>query len=120
MKNNSADTTKEDFFPDMITELPEADIPIEGLHSYLVQGEASQIIFMEFSEDVAVPEHSHEAQWGVILDGEIELTIGGETHIFSRGDTYYIPKGVLHRARIKKGFKDMTFFNQKERYTLKK
>jgi quercetin dioxygenase-like cupin family protein len=111
---------KEKFFPTMVTELPEADIPIKGLHSYLFQGETKQIIFMEFSEDVDVPEHAHEAQWGIVLDGEIELTIDGNPFIFQRGDTYYIPKGVTHSARIKRGFKDITFFNQKERYKPKK
>ncbi len=39
-------TLKEEFFPDMITNLPEADIPIEGLHSYLLQGENQQFVFM--------------------------------------------------------------------------
>ena len=63
---------KENFFPEIITNLPEADIPIEGLHSYLFQGENQQIVFMSFENDVQVPEHSHEAQWGVVLDGEIE------------------------------------------------
>ena len=100
----------------MVTSLPEADIPLTGLRSYLFQGEANQIIFMEFSEDVEVPEHAHEPQWGVVLDGEIELIINGESHVFRRGDTYYIPRGVPHRARIRRGFKDITFFNQKERY----
>jgi quercetin dioxygenase-like cupin family protein len=107
---------KEDFFPDIITNLPEANIPIEGVHAYLFQGENQQILFMSFPKDVEIPEHSHEAQWEVVLDGEIELTKGGNRYIFKRGDTCFIPKGVKHSAKIKKAYKGIAFFNQKDRY----
>jgi quercetin dioxygenase-like cupin family protein len=74
---------------------------------------------MSFDRDAEVPEHSHEAQWGVVLDGEIELTIEGRKHIFRRGDTYSIPKGVPHSAKIKRGYKDLTLFDQRDRYKAK-
>lgn len=111
--------SKEKFFPEIITNLPEADIPIKGVHSYLSQSENQQFVFMSFENDVEVPEHSHEAQWGVVLDSEIELTIDGKKCTFKRGDTYFIPKDVRHSARIKKGYKDLTLFDQKDRYKLK-
>ena len=110
---------KENFFPEMITKLPEADIPIDGVHSHLFQCKDQQFIFMSFDRDVQVPEHSHEGQWAVVLDGEIELTIDGKKSTFKRGDTYFIPKGVKHGARIKKGYKDLTLFDQKDRYKAK-
>jgi len=83
------------------------------------QGENQQFVFMSFENDVEVPEHSHEAQWGVVLDGEIELTIDGKKYTFTKGDTYFIPKDVKHSAKIKKGYKDLTLFNQKDRYKAK-
>jgi len=110
---------KENFFPEIIATLPEADIPIQGVHSHLFQGENQQFVFMSFENDVEVPEHSHEAQWGVVLDGEIELTIDGKKYTFTKGDTYFIPKDVKHSAKIKKGYKDLTLFNQKDRYKAK-
>ena len=110
----------ETIFPDIITNLPEADIPIEGLTSYLFQGYNQQINFMSFDRDIEVPEHSHEAQWGVILSGEIELTINNEKQILKKGDTYFIPKDVVHSARIKGGYKDLTLFDQKDRYNQKR
>ncbi|MBU2564857.1 MAG: cupin domain-containing protein [Candidatus Thermoplasmatota archaeon] len=112
--------SEENFFPEIITNLPEAGIPIEGLHSHLFQGKNQQIVFMSFEKDVEVPEHSHEAQWGVVLDGEIELTVEGKKYIFTKGDTYFIPKDVKHSAKIRKGYKDLTLFNQKNRYKTKK
>jgi len=55
----------EALFPGIITKLPQAEIPIEGLNSYLLQCTDHQVIFMSFEKDVRVPEHSHESQWGV-------------------------------------------------------
>jgi len=72
------------------------------LKSYLFQGLNQQIIIMSFEKDAVIAEHSHEAQWGVVLDGEIELTLNGEKSILRKGDTYFIPKGLRHSARIKK------------------
>ena len=108
--------TIENFFPNIITNLPEADIPIEGLHSHLFQGKNQQIVFMGFEKDIEIPEHSHDAQWGVVLDGEIDMTIDGKNYTFKKGDKYFIPKDVKHSAKIKKGYKDLTLFNQKDRY----
>ncbi|MFX0198817.1 MAG: cupin domain-containing protein [Candidatus Hodarchaeota archaeon] len=110
---------KDNFFPEIIRNLPEADIPIEGVQSHLFQGEKQQFIFMSFEKDVEVPEHSHEAQWGVILDGKIELTIEGKEYTFTKGDTYFIPRNVTHSAKIWRGYKDLTLFNQKDRYKVK-
>ncbi len=107
------------FFPGIITDLPEADIPIEGLRSHLFQGENQQFVFMSFQKAVEVPEHSHEAQWGVVLDGEIELTVDGKKYTLKQGDTYFVPKDVTHSARIRKGYKDLSLFNQKDRYRVK-
>lgn len=106
-------------FPDIINNLPNADIPIDGLNSYLFQGENQQIVFMEFDNDIEVDEHSHEAQWGVVLEGEMNLNIAGVEITYKKGDSYFIPKGVMHSAKIKAGYKDVTLFNQKDRYNKK-
>ena len=105
-----------DTFPEPITRLPQADIPLSGVSAYLSQADTHQIIFMEFREDVDLPEHSHESQWGIVLDGRIELTIGGVTRIYQRGDRYFISSGVSHSGRIFAGYADITFFNQPDRY----
>ena len=111
--------TEASFFPEIITNLPEADIPIAGSSSHLFQGQTQQFVFMSFEDDVEVPEHSHAAQWGVVLDGEVELTIDGKKHTLAAGQTYFIPKDIKHSARIKKGYKDLTLFDQKDRYKTK-
>ena len=114
MDNNNAN-----LFPDFITSLPHADIPFEGLISYLLQGENQQVIFFDCDRDTEVGEHSHEAQWGTAIDGQMDITINGEKKIVRKGDTYFVPKGVPHSAIIRKGYKDITFFDQKDRYKAK-
>jgi quercetin dioxygenase-like cupin family protein len=106
-------------FPDPILNLPEADVPLEGVRAYLSQSEGHQIIFMEFSKDVTVPEPSHESQWAVVLEGRIDLMIDGRERTLVKGDQYFIPRGVKHSARIHAGYADVTFFNQKDRYRRK-
>ncbi len=107
---------QEPFFPEIISNLPAAELPIAGVSSHLFQGEHQQFIFMTFDRDVEVPEHSHQAQWGIVLDGRIELTVAGQRRLLTKGDTYFIPKDVPHSAKIEQGYKDLTLFNQKDRY----
>lgn len=106
-------------FPELIMNLPEADIPIKGVKAFLSQADNHQIIFMEFSEDTDLSEHEHESQWGIVLEGKIELAINGKKHLYVKGDRYFIPKGVRHSGRIFAGYADITFFAQKDRYGYK-
>lgn len=107
-------------FPELITNLPEADIPLDGLQAYLSQSDDHQIIFMQFDKDVEIPEHSHESQWGVVLEGKIDLTIEGVKQTYAKGDRMFIPAGAKHSAKIYAGYADISFFNQKDRYTSKR
>ncbi|WP_432664962.1 cupin domain-containing protein [Wukongibacter baidiensis] len=106
-------------FPEAILNLPEADIPLKGLSTYLSQGPNHQILFMEFDEDVDLPEHSHEAQYGIVLEGKIDLIINGVKNLYFKGDRYYIPEGVKHSGKIYAGYADITFFNERDRYKAK-
>lgn len=43
------------------------------------------------------PVHDHpEEQFGYILAGSFEVTIGSETKLLRAGDSYFIPAGVPH------------------------
>ncbi len=106
-------------FPEPIANLPEADIPINGIKARLSQGDDHQIIFMEFESDVDLPEHSHNAQWGIVLEGRIDLVIDGIKKSYLKGDRYFIPENVVHSGKIFGGYADMTFFDEKYRYKTK-
>ncbi len=103
-------------FPEPIANLPRADIPLRGVEAFLSQGRDHQVIFMEFAKDVDLPEHSHASQWGVVLEGRIELLIGGKRLDCVKGDRYFIPAGIRHSARIHAGYADITFFDEGGRY----
>ena len=108
-----------EIFPKPIRNLPEADIPLKGIRAYLSQSENHQIIFMEFAEDVELPEHAHADQWGIVLEGKIDLVIEGVKRTYTKGDRYFIPAGTKHSGKIYAGYADITFFNEKDRYRAK-
>ncbi len=103
-------------FPEPIRSLPQADVPLSGSKAYLSQSENHQIVFWKFDEDVEVPEHSHEDQWGVVLEGKIDLVIEGVKRTYTKGDRVFIPKGAKHSAKIYAGYADISFFNERDRY----
>jgi len=106
-------------FPEPILNLPIADIPFEDAVAYLSQGENDQILFMKFDKDVELLPHSHNGQWGVVFEGQIELTIEGSKNIYQKGDRYFIPEETVHSGKIYAGYADMTYFDQKDRYKIK-
>jgi quercetin dioxygenase-like cupin family protein len=114
--NESKSEIKSNLFPDVITRLPKTNLLLEGAHTYLVQGAENQVIFMEFEQDVILQEHSHSGQYGIVLEGKIELTIDGVKQVFHKGDRYYIPEGAKHSGKIYGGYADITYFDEKNRY----
>ena len=90
-------------FPEPIRNLPKADIRLDGITAYLSQSDTHQILFMQFEKDADLPEHSHAAQIGIVLEGNIELKIDGDKQCFTKGDRYHIPEGVMHSGKIYAG-----------------
>lgn len=105
-----------DIFAEPIKRLPKADIPLDGVTAYLSQSNCHQLIFMSFDNDVELPEHKHSAQIGFVLEGRIDLTIGGSKNTFVKGDRYHIPENVPHSGKIYAGYADITFFDEPDRY----
>lgn len=108
------------FYPEVIQKLPDADIPFKGVKGKLSQAVDHQIVFFEIEAIGQVPEHKHGDQWGIVFEGEMQLTIGEETRTYKKGDTYFIPGGVIHTAVFKKKTHLMDFFADKDRYGIKK
>jgi quercetin dioxygenase-like cupin family protein len=107
-------------FPNMIQNLPEIDIPFDGAKGYLSQGEDYQIIFVEFSKDADIPEHSHKEQWEAVIAGKVDYMSEGEKITYKKGDWFFIPTGQKHSAHVYSGYASIMFFNEKERYKIKK
>jgi quercetin dioxygenase-like cupin family protein len=106
-------------YPEMIRNLPEIDITLEGVRGWLLQGGDKQIAFFDIEPIGEVPPHAHSAQWGIVVEGKMRLTIGEETSIYQKGDWYYIPEGVTHSATFLTRFQAIDIFDEPQRYKTK-
>jgi len=109
-------------YPDFIRRFPSLDTPFpeETVSIRTIASEDGMVVFFEFHKDFDLPPHSHLGQWGSVFEGEIELTIGDDTRVYRKGDSYNIPAGTMHSARIKAGAKLMDVFEEGDRYPLKR
>jgi quercetin dioxygenase-like cupin family protein len=104
-------------FPEFIRSLPMVDSPLASLRGWMLQTGRALAMFYEIPDGVEVPEHVHGAQWGVVLEGTVEFTIGGETRTYGPGETYDVPDSVAHRAVISPGYVGIDVFADADRYT---
>ncbi len=103
-------------FPEMITRLPEADVPFNGVRAWISQAADHQVVFLEIEPIGLVSAHRHGEQWGIVVEGEMELTIGGETKRYRAGDSYHVPAGVEHAARFLTHTRVIDLFADVDRY----
>ncbi|AXI44971.1 cupin domain-containing protein [Sulfitobacter sp. SK012] len=108
-------------YPNFIESFPSIDVPFpeDVVTTAVVKSDAGLVAFFTFHKAMELPPHAHGAQWGTIIEGEIEFTIGGETKIYRPGDSYSIPAGVEHGASIKAGTRVIDVFEEANRYPIK-
>jgi len=88
----------------VITSLPEAETEIEGARAWTLQSDLRQLVFCEFEANLKVPEHHHNyPQWGLVVDGSLELKIDDTLRFCKKGDEYLISQQtqfiLLHSLR---------------------
>jgi quercetin dioxygenase-like cupin family protein len=68
-----------------------------GVRIRVVAGERLMLSRVELDPGAVVPVHAHpHEQFGFVMEGDAEFTIGGETRRLRAGDYYAIPGGVPH------------------------
>jgi quercetin dioxygenase-like cupin family protein len=68
-----------------------------GVRTTIVDGERIMLMRVEFSPSTVVPAHQHpHEQYGFVLEGQVDFTIGGETRRLGPGEYYAIPGGTSH------------------------
>ncbi len=73
---------------------------VQGATIRTFWGKNTLLSMVEIKPRVEVPLHTHpQEQSGIILDGELEMGIGGEVKKLLPGDMYIIPGGVEHYAK---------------------
>ena len=114
----------EKVFPEFIRNLPHPELPDalleQGADVRLLRGENQQAAFFRLPAGFVIPPHAHCAQWGVLLDGEMELTISGETRTVRAGEHYFIPADAEHQVRCVTEIHALDFFDDGQRYQEKR
>jgi quercetin dioxygenase-like cupin family protein len=73
---------------------------VPGLTFQPVLGDKLMANFVTFEPHTEAPVHWHdEEQITLVIDGEFEFEVAGETRIMRRGDAVAIPPNVPHGAR---------------------
>jgi len=68
-----------------------------GVNMHSMWGDMIMMNLVEITPGAVVPAHSHpNEQVGIVMDGECEFAIGGETRTLRSDDAYVIPGGVEH------------------------
>ena len=83
-------------YPDRVRKLPLYDGRFDA---YKLKAENADVLFASYPAGTRIPAHTHETDnHGVILRGELALTINGMTRLYRTGDWYHVPAGVEHAA----------------------
>jgi len=106
-------------FPQFIMNLPRADIPFKGVTGWIAQTPETQVVFFDIEPVGRIAPHSHGEQWGTVIEGEMELTIGNETKRYRPGDSYHIPPNVVHSANFLSRVRVIDVFADRDRYKAK-
>lgn len=109
-------------YPDFIEAFPSIDVPFpdDVVRTAVVRSDDGLVVFFTFLKDMKLPMHAHGAQWGTVIEGEIEFTIGGVTRTYRPGDSYSIAAGVEHGAMIKAGTRVIDVFEEANRYPIRR
>ncbi len=73
---------------------------VPGARTRTFWGERITLSMVEIDANSEVPKHTHpHEQAGILIEGELEMGIGGEVKVLKPGDMYIIPGNVEHYAR---------------------
>lgn len=100
-----------DVFSSVIEKLPSV-VPVEGVKIYISHNDDHEIMFLRCDVDLDYPAHAHSDQWTVVLEGQIDVTIDGETTSYRAGDRYDVPAGVTHSVFMHAGYKEVFFVDE--------
>jgi quercetin dioxygenase-like cupin family protein len=85
------------------------DVPLfafrDGVNIHAVGGEQVLVCRVNYDAGFGVDSHSHEhtEQVMIVSEGELELTVEGETRTLRPGDWSVIGRGVEHSVRTENG-----------------
>lgn len=74
---------------------------LPGVNARTFWGDNLLLAVVDLEANAIIPPHSHpHEQGGLVIEGELEFTIGDEIRLAKTGDLYIIPGGVEHGVRV--------------------
>ena len=98
-------------FPVGVRTLPKADLA--GADAYVHDNGSTQVVFLEVPvgrPEVVVPTHTHDVEWGIVVEGMIEMTLGDRLERHGPGSTHLIPSQLPHSFRFQPGTCSIHYF----------
>ncbi len=73
--------------------------PVPGVRMKPLFGDGAMLNLVDIGDGAGLGVHGHpHEQLGLVIDGELALTIDGVVHHLGPGDAFRIPGGVEHEA----------------------
>lgn len=80
-------------------------VPLDGGGEYMVCHDDGylRVICLLTSENYSLKQHSHlSVQTSIVVDGEMHITIDGNTNVLNKGDSITVPAMSLHSLHTPK------------------
>ena len=75
--------------------------PTTGMTQKLIQSDHATVAISDLAPKTVVESHKHEMEEiGVVTKGSLVMVIAGEQRILTPGDSYRVPAGATHGARV--------------------
>ena len=72
---------------------------VPGITGYYIHGNSMSVGYVELKAGSVIPEHQHiHEQITFILEGQLDMVIGGQACSLSPGMYYVIPSNITHSA----------------------
>lgn len=85
---------------------------VPGLYGRFVHGDKITLSFVDIKQGAQLPEHSHpHEQITYLMEGELEMVIGGEKMLLTPGMVHVIPGNVPHSAYARTTVKVLDAFS---------
>jgi|GEM_PF-4606452 len=100
-------------FPEPVRRLPRGDL--FGATVYIHDTPSSQVLFIEAPPDraVRVPRHTHDVEWGFVVEGEIFMDLDGHPERHPAGSQHLIPAGLPHSFEFAPGTMSVHYFAER-------
>lgn len=107
------------FTPEFFARFARADTPFPQIDTALFATDRGTLVFQTFPEETAIPEHEHDAQWGVVLSGRLDLVVEGAPLSVGPGESYHIEPRRRHSAVARAGTELIDIFADAARFQAK-